>query len=107
MPLAGSCLSIIASISGASEIGSRSLLPLEVEASEIEPSLTLSLCCTDSWLLPSASGMYVLGCFRCLMRLGLAGAVYAMRSGDVAPSRWRPFGMWDLVARDVPAFLSG
>jgi hypothetical protein len=48
-PLSGSsCLSSNASISGVSEIGSLSVLPLELEASEIEPSLTLSLC-IDHW----------------------------------------------------------
>ena len=43
LPLFGSCLSSIARISGVNEIGSRSMFPLELEASEIEPSLTLSV----------------------------------------------------------------
>ncbi len=48
-------MSEINKVKGVNEIGSLSLLPLELEAFEIEPSLALSLC-NDPWLPPSANG---------------------------------------------------
>jgi hypothetical protein len=53
LALSGSCLSSMASISGVSDTGSLSLLPREVEASEKDPSMTLSLPRPDSRLCSS------------------------------------------------------
>ena len=56
LDLSGSCLSNMASISGVSVAGSLILLPCELDASEMEPSLILSLLRPNSWLCSSLSG---------------------------------------------------
>jgi len=66
-------------------IGSLLLLPLELEASEIDPSRTMSISASEFALLCSARGWNLLGCCRSLILFGSIKTLYARLSGDVAP----------------------
>ncbi len=73
------------SISGVMVTGSLMRLPLELEASETEPSLTLSLPPPASFY-SSTRGWNLLALNLFLILLCSAGALYARLSGGVAPS---------------------
>jgi len=95
--LSGSCLSIMAMISGVSITGSRILPPRELDAFDIDPSLILSLSRPDSWMFSSRSGWNLLGCGRFLMVFWSTGrfapvspGMLLLRSRYVRTSGLRP-----------------
>ena len=99
LSLSGSCLSSMAIIPGVRETGSLMRLPLELLASDTDPSLTLSLLLPLSWLRSSTRDWNLLCCMS-LTRVGSTSTLCARLSGEVSLSLRRTYG----AARDAGAF---